>query len=144
MPSNWKYASQPNQMYVIFMINSCTICCKRFLTYFQGSAAAKRSPNATYKTVGRPRYYQILVRLATQEFLLPKFMSARVRRCSHVGCVVIKIYIFFFISFYVGQPKVCVDHPAYRLVGIFRSSYDNALRWMTCRTLLMISQHWFR
>ena len=29
------------------------------------------------------------------------------------------------------------------LIGIFRSSHDNALRWMP-QTSLMISQHWFR
>ena len=52
------------------------------------SAAAKRSPNATYEAVGRPRYYQILVQLATQEFLLPKSMSNRPRQWSHVGRVV--------------------------------------------------------
>ena len=43
----------------------------------------------------RPRYYQILVRLATQEFLLSRSMSDRPRWCRYVGRVVIKIYIFF-------------------------------------------------
>ena len=33
------------------------------------NAAAKQSPNATYKTVGRPRYYQFQVRLRTWEFI---------------------------------------------------------------------------
>ena len=39
------------------------------------SAAAKWSPNATHKTVGRPRYSQLQVRLANREFLLPKSLS---------------------------------------------------------------------
>ena len=52
------------------------------------SAAAKRSPNVTNKTVGQPRFSQLQVRLTTQDFLQPKSMS---------DCVVIKIYIFFSI-----------------------------------------------
>ena len=56
------------------------------------SAAAKRSPNATYETVRRPRYSQLQVRLATWEFILPKSKS---------DCVAIKIYILY-QYFYVG------------------------------------------
>ena len=37
------------------------------------SAAAKWSPNATHKTVGRPRYSQLQVRLANREFPCPNF-----------------------------------------------------------------------
>ena len=50
------------------------------------SAVAKRSPNATNKTVGRSRYYQLQVRLTSREFILPRSLS---------NCVVIKIYLFF-------------------------------------------------
>ena len=40
-----------------------------------GSAAAKKwLPNAFNKIIGQPRYSRILVLLATQEFLLSKFM----------------------------------------------------------------------
>ena len=78
---------------------------------------AKRSPNATYETVGQCRYYQTLVRLATQEFLLLESMCDRPRRCSHVWRVVIKSCIFFFQYFYVGPPQISVEHPTYQLGG---------------------------
>ena len=61
--------------------------------------------NATYETIERPRYYQILVRLATREFLSPKSMSNRARWCSHVGRVVINKCILFFNSFMSDHPK---------------------------------------
>ena len=52
--------------------------------------AVARSPNVTYK-MGRPfRHSQILVRLPTQEFLLPK-------------------------SMFIGPYKIFVDHLVYRL-----------------------------
>ena len=88
--------------------------CGCFLTDFPvsiNSVAAKRSPNATYETVGRHRYYQILVRLATQEFLLPKSMSDRPRWWCHVGHVVIKVWIFFFSIFLSRTTKkLCGPH----------------------------------
>ena len=45
------------------------------------------SPNATHKTVGRPRYSQLQVQLANREIVLPKSMSE---------FLVIKIYSFGF------------------------------------------------
>ena len=87
-------------------------CCKSNLplsfAYF--SAAAKRLPNGTYETVGRPRHYQIPVRLATQEFLLSKSMSDRPRWCSHVGHVVIKICIFVSIFLCQTNQNLCGPH----------------------------------
>ena len=56
---------------------------------------------ATYKMVGRPRYYQILVRLATQS----------------PGLIVPDDAAIFLEYFYVGQPKICLDHPTYQLGG---------------------------
>ena len=56
-----------------------------------------RSPNATHKTVGRPRYSQLQVRLANREILLPKSMSE---------FLVIKIYSFGFNIFMSDSPKL--------------------------------------
>ena len=39
------------------------------------SLVVARSPNATHKTVGRPRYSQLQVRLANRKFILPKSLS---------------------------------------------------------------------
>ena len=79
----------------------------KWLCNYETSAATKWSPNATYKTVGRSRYYQILVRLVTQEFLLPRSMSDRPRPCRHIGRVVIKIYIFFKMFLWQTTQNLC-------------------------------------
>ena len=61
------------------------------------SLVVARSPNATHKTVGRPRYSQLQVRLANREFLLPKSMSE---------FSVIKTYSFGFNIFMSDSPKL--------------------------------------
>ena len=70
--SSWRSCRQPS--------HRSTLEGKKIITSMKtlhslvlNSAAAKRSPNGTYETVGQPRYYQILVRLATQEFICPIF-----------------------------------------------------------------------
>ena len=60
------------------------------------------------------RYSQLLIRLATQEFLMHVRSSQTMqlcRMCSHQNMHIFCQY------FYVRQPKFSVDHPAYQLGG---------------------------